>query len=397
MNTHWTDILREKMESHQEPEPEKLWSAIEQRINNRHSIIFRKIGIATAAAAAAVLLLLSILNHITPTFNAPVMNGKNLIVEAPAKISYSRITRVSAPLPVGHKIALNTDNSAENEHDADIGGVSCREVPDNETYNTGKIIPDTIITSNSQMPKAAKKDTSVSEKISFPDFDTLFEDEHDDFLNKQYSSNWLAGVYTSNLPIAPTKRGGLLAASEQSPLYDRDYPVEKQYRLPITIGLSGSYNFTKRWGFTSGITYTRLSSFYAYKSDDYCYKSEQILQNIGIACNVNYNLWYYKRFSLYAAAGGLVEKNISGKLYIEESIDNKLVTNINDSFIIKQLQWAVSASAGLKYKLTERIGLYFEPGVTYYFDNSADTDTYYMDNPLNFCLKIGLSFSLSSI
>ena len=37
---------------------------------------------------------------------------------------------------------------------------------------------------------------------------------------------------------------------------------------------------------------------------------------------------------------------------------------------IDQLQWSANASVGAQYNFSDRVGLYFEPGVSYYFENA---------------------------
>ena len=60
------------------------------------------------------------------------------------------------------------------------------------------------------------------------------------------------------------------------------------------------------------------------------------------------------RFSLYAGAGGMIEKCVSAK-FGSRAMDEPGV------------QWSVLGAAGAQYDLGGLVGLYFEPEVSYYF------------------------------
>ena len=62
---------------------------------------------------------------------------------------------------------------------------------------------------------------------------------------------------------------------------------------------------------------------------------------------------------------------------------------------IDKLQFSVVAAAGLQFNITDRFGIYAEPGMSYYFDNGSEVSTIYKDRPFNFDMKIGLRFSFN--
>ena len=47
------------------------------------------------------------------------------------------------------------------------------------------------------------------------------------------------------------------------------------------------------------------------------------------------------------------------------------------------------------YRFNDLVGIYLEPGVSYYFDNGSFVETVYRERPLNFSLGIGLRFNLN--
>jgi hypothetical protein len=182
----------------------------------------------------------------------------------------------------------------------------------------------------------------------------------------------------------------ILARNEYREVY-----TDVKYKQPVTMGISFNYNLDDKWSLTSGVTYTILSSELRSGSESYYYISEQILHNVGVPLGINYNIWKNKKILVYLSGGGLVEKNVSGKLTTDYVVDNKLKSSQKDKISIDQLQWSVNASMGVQYRLSPKIGLYAEPGVSYYFKNGGKVETIYKEKPLNLSLKFGLHFSLS--
>lgn len=68
----------------------------------------------------------------------------------------------------------------------------------------------------------------------------------------------------------------------------------------------------------------------------------------------------------------------------------------HESISIRPLQWSVNAGAGVQYNISSMVGIYAEPGLSYYFDNGSNIETIYSEKPLNFNLNIGLRVSFGS-
>lgn len=50
----------------------------------------------------------------------------------------------------------------------------------------------------------------------------------------------------------------------------------------------------------------------------------------------------------------------------------------------------------MQYNISSMVGIYAEPGLSYYFDNGSNIETIYSEKPLNFNLNIGLRVSFGS-
>ena len=171
--------------------------------------------------------------------------------------------------------------------------------------------------------------------------------------------------------------------------------TEIDHNLPIMVGLTFRYNINQRWGVSSGLTYSLLTSKLRSESVNYFYDDRQTLHYLGVPLNIDYKLWQNNNFSTYISAGGLVEKNIAGKLSSNYYIDNKLQSSTDEKITSKQLQWSINSAVGLEYRISDNFGIYAEPGVAYYFKNNSEIETIYKERPFNFNLRLGLRINFN--
>lgn len=175
---------------------------------------------------------------------------------------------------------------------------------------------------------------------------------------------------------------------------DVEQKTEYDHHLPIRIGLSVAYALTDRLSISSGLTYTRLSSDIKDASRESKYIGEQRLHYVGIPVNVSYKVASFRWISLYGTAGVLAEKCVSGTTdegYVENN--TMKYTNTHD-ISSKPLQMSVNAGVGIQFDFIDNVGIYAEPGLSYYFDDGSTLQTIYKEKPLNFNLNVGVRFKL---
>lgn len=80
---------------------------------------------------------------------------------------------------------------------------------------------------------------------------------------------------------------------------------------------------------------------------------------------------------MYVSGGGAVEKCVYGK------IGSKSET-------VKPVQLSVMGAVGAQYNISNRVGLYVEPGVSYFFDDGSSVQTIRKENKTNFTLQAGI-------
>ena len=170
--------------------------------------------------------------------------------------------------------------------------------------------------------------------------------------------------------------------------------TEYKHRLPVRVGLNVAYRLTDRLSVESGVSYTRLSSDMKDGTKDNYSSGSQKLDYIGVPLNVKYRAFGYRRLSVYASAGLLTEKCVSGKTTHEYVISGEKKKHEAEDVAAKPWQLSVNAALGAQLDVLRNVGVYVEPGVSYYFDDRSSLSTIYKEKPLNFNLNLGVRYTI---
>lgn len=170
--------------------------------------------------------------------------------------------------------------------------------------------------------------------------------------------------------------------------------TEYKHRLPVRVGINVAYRLTDRLSVESGVSYTRLSSDMKDGTKDNYSSSSQKLDYIGVPLNVKYRAFGYRRLSVYASAGLLTEKCVSGKTTHEYVISGEKKKHEAEDVAEKPWQLSVNAALGAQLDVLRNVGVYVEPGVSYYFDDRSTLSTIYKEKPLNFNLNLGVRYTI---
>lgn len=170
--------------------------------------------------------------------------------------------------------------------------------------------------------------------------------------------------------------------------------TEYKHRLPVRVGLNVAYRLTDRLSVESGVSYTRLSSDMKDGTKDNYSSGSQKLDYIGVPLNVKYRAFGYRRLSVYASAGLLTEKCVSGKTTHEYVISGEKKKHEVEDVAAKPWQLSVNAALGAQFDVLRNVGVYVEPGVSYYFDDRSTLSTIYKEKPLNFNLNLGVRYTI---
>ena len=416
--TDWKENIREKMSGYSEPAPEGLLEEIlaaadKDRRRQRNAIVLLS-SMAAAAVLAAVAVFMPDEEYGT---YSPDASGI-VLSDSPEVIRIDRIPPASEmkdfPRP-DRNIVLTDNDIAAGNSDALTGN-------DNDYDRDGAIAAggydalagNTSVDDKNIVRQDSKKNESVDgNEESFSDGgygwkDILLAEAG----REKRKGRPVFGVYASGFSGGATRHSGYSQAvntvAAAAPMSYGDNPLagimmfnrskevgtESRHYLPLKVGVSVSYALTPRWSLESGLTYSWLLSKSKTGSESYYVDSRQTLHYLGIPLNVNFHIWQNSRLDIYASAGGMLEKCVGGTVRSDYVYGGDVRESDRENLTVKPLQWSVGASAGLQFRLSDVVGLYLEPGVTYHFGNGSGVESAYSVHPLNFNLNLGLRFSL---
>jgi len=227
-------------------------------------------------------------------------------------------------------------------------------------------------------------------------------------LNSQRKTS--LGVYYGNMSASSidlgTKYGdNLVLASEpfyNSPITDYQNDVSDTYVVtpptinkanhhqPIRVGLSLRYAISPRWSLLTGINYSYLQSDFSSYNNRTSTDKKQKLHYIGIPVSLSYTLWQKKKFNLYLIAGAQAEKLVKGQTETTTTQHNQSTTSNTENVHENKPVFSTNTSLGVEYQLGKFIGLFAEPGVSYYFKNGSGIESSYTEKPFNFNFNLGV-------
>lgn len=370
--------MQQKLADYRQPAPEISWVELEKALAaNRHSKAVPIWG-KLLATAAAVLLVAGLGWQLLKTDN-------HTEGQQPTALT---TTAKSNVLP---------SESARQDKDEQVASVQERKhmppshVRQNPTVQTESLTKETTSDTTTYSSIA---DTPVRQQTVYPS-DLRYESSsvNNRLTAKIYLSNSFAGANGVSTISSQLDAEGLsrMINGVYPTSYDNQEPVIEEHanhHQPIRLGVSVRYQLSPRWSIEAGLSYSYLSSDITRKTAVKTSKIEQKLSYIGIPVNANYTLWSNRRFNVYASAGAVVEKMVSGSRYNEDYAKTENVT-------ISPLQFSLNCAAGAEFNLDRIISIYAEPGLTYHFDNHSTIPTFYQDNPFGFNLNLGLRLNFN--
>jgi len=139
------------------------------------------------------------------------------------------------------------------------------------------------------------------------------------------------------------------------------------YTPPLSIGLVIRKNLNKEWSLESGLVYTYLMTTFE-NSGMQRNNARLHLHYIGIPLNLVAQLWNNTKWEIYLSGGGMIEKGIRS-VYVQNLYSGNQTITTTANTNISGVQWSVNGAIGTTYKIQPKIGLFFEPKISYFFDN----------------------------
>lgn len=416
MKTNWQKDIHDRLGSYEKDAPEGLWEGISRRMPKlndggmlthkpQRKAAFRMWRVAGVAAAASVALVIGysfLGNSAKDNINIPTNTTKH-----PNMLASNKKPLGNEPTDICADQATHSEDNllaeqptlASASTETDVKEIGSKEENSKEENKQTEA-------------KTAKREDSYVLPHN-PDNNLLaFNDMTERRGDEDAPSRWsvstgaMGGLGASGTTTAYGDHlvfsSPGVADTKDSPMLDmntinRDIETKTEYEhhLPIRIGLSVAYALTDRLSISSGLTYTRLASDIKDASRESKYIGEQRLHYVGIPVNVSYKVASSRWISLYGTAGVLAEKCVSGTTD-EGYVENNTMKYTNTQDISsKPLQMSVNAGVGIQFDFIDNVGIYAEPGLSYYFDDGSALQTIYKEKPLNFNLNVGVRFRLS--
>ena len=398
-NNKWTDIVRDKVNGLPEVlDTDASWERLESKIHAFYRIRFLKRTGLAAACAAAILVPVLFLN-----------SGGAGIMEQPVhivKLYYNGAgLTCKADRPVSTIYILPGSRS---------GFIATQPAPDPEPEPA----PSQAL-AQEQSPVAVSEDQAgpAGEITKNPPVYTA-----DPFAQPAQQTKSRKKFMVSAAGLLNISRGGTQGALPMNDLvmsdnrlstygitqkdaalnsYDASFaPVsyvqyEYKHRMPVSFGVYASLPLSDHWFVESGLFATRLAtsiyskSYVEIRPDDTepVFITDRVLWYLGVPLKIRWNFVQKKFFTSYASVGGMLEKCVSFD-YTGDIEDE------NMHFTTGQipLQWSVNATLGAQYNIVSVLGLFVEPGVSFFFDSHNPVHTIRGERPLYFNLNAGIRF-----
>lgn len=426
----WINNLRNRMEDYSEPLPEGLWGELSKELEEPKTPKVIPIWRRWQAAAAVLVLLVSSLTYWFWSSPEADFRNQELAVEV-------EDTPLPAQTPsLDEQVAeVKHAESFQKEPVALLANVSSKKSAGEVPEEIVEVAPASVALAEREAPiesveeEKAVKQQEVSrsaersrkvKKSRAADREQMERNARALKNKSDKSSGFSVGVGAGNTPYSSLNTfdgmGSFVARSayytssdlNMSPINNNGLAYSQvllenaiqapqttvKHHIPVTVGLTVAWQFHEDWALETGLNYTLLTSDIRSGSKSYVEETQK-LHYIGIPLKLYRSIWKNNWLSVYASAGGVMEKCVSGNLETVTVTNGGNRTSENTSLDVDPLQWSVTAAAGAQVNFTSRFGLYLEPGIAYYFDDHSGVETIRKEHPFNFNLQLGLRFNVT--
>ena len=414
--------IRDKMSDYEVEVPQGLWSAIDSAVGRRQQkMLWIRAGRYAAAAVVVAVIGLGIYilqpdstlvvhSESNPNTraqasanNAPAVTsddadpGNNSAAEIRASefehTPYATLAEAKPVIVEGvegtSSMQIKSDGESLNVHPVDSNESASEAFTHSLPPISHEVKQDKTVTYNSrQRDRQQQQEAYDSGRLAASIYTTAGTGGTS---MQRYTSFGLMGIDPGDANWKDDPYMGMLVTNKGH-LADR----RVRHRLPVHAGASIAYRINDRVSVETGIAYSYLSADIHEGSDSYYFAGEQSLHYVGIPVGVRVRAMSWKNFDIYVGAGFEADKCVSGTLKKSYVINGQTRDDGHESISIRPLQWSVNAGAGVQYNISSMVGIYAEPGLSYYFDNGSNIETIYSEKPLNFNLNIGLRVSFGS-
>lgn len=431
MKRNWKEDIHDRLGNFETDAPDGLWEAIHQRMTQTEPaqaekrqtpFVLQPTLRRTACAAAACLALIAGYQYFADggkeTVNGvKVAQGgvadiptsryvaKNAV--APAATVYAQTQNSPAVLQPNGRVEQTADAIAQptqNDESAQISTPQHLNISTSQPHNPSTPQHLNPSTSQPNNPSTSQPHNPSTSLLAYTPADNS-RGRHEGAARWTLSTSAMTGMGASSVTNSTATYVEAVGPDDvmwaDNPqlgigIFNQGKSVKTEYkhRLPVRVGINVAYRLTDRLSVESGVSYTRLSSDMKDGTKDNYSSGSQKLDYIGVPLNVKYRAFGYRRLSVYASAGLLTEKCVSGKTTHEYVINGEKKKHEAEDVAAKPWQLSVNAALGAQFDVLRNVGVYVEPGVSYYFDDRSTLSTIYKEKPLNFNLNLGVRYTI---
>lgn len=432
MKRNWKEDIHDRLGNFETDAPDGLWEAIHQRMaqtepaqaeKRQTPFVLQPALRRTACAAAACLALIAGYQYFDDGgketgSGVKVAHGgvadiptnryvaKNAV--APAATVYAQTQNSPAVLQLNGRVEQTADAIAQPTQNNESAQISTPQHPNTSTsqhHNPSTSQPLNPSTSQRHNPSTSQPHNPSTSLLAYTPADNSRGRYEGAAARWTLSTSATTGMGASSVTNSTATYVEAVGPDDviwaDNPqlgigIFNQGKSVKTEYkhRLPVRVGLNVAYRLTDRLSVESGVSYTRLSSDMKDGTKDNYSSGSQKLDYIGVPLNVKYRAFGYRRLSVYASAGLLTEKCVSGKTTHEYVISGEKKKHEAEDVAAKPWQLSVNAALGAQFDVLRNVGVYVEPGVSYYFDDRSPLSTIYKEKPLNFNLNLGVRYTI---
>lgn len=404
------------------PVPADGWARLEESLNNasvvRKMVVHRRWQYAGSAAAVLVLLVVSLffLNKPTVTegpFMSETMPPANDVITEPEIESKIDIRVAEPALFAERKVASSVSKQPSNvsaiftelieqekqQVSDDLIGLS------NEVTSINDDIMFDVADNSGNYNMTEEQIIIEGDEIVLLAENESGSDKENYILSFGSKGGLTSFHQTVNSPMA--LRSAALAEENQlieqpgkvlfQSAASTDNTLEMEHNQPVSFGITVSKLLFDDLYIETGLIYSYLYSKRKNTSANSFVERKQQFHYLGIPLNVNYNLFSLGKLNVYTSIGGMIEKDVYGRLTEQSEIqligDNAESEGLMDKTISQHNpQISVNAGIGLSYPIYQNFKLYGKIGGAYYFDANNQYPTIYSDSKIVMDLNLGIRY-----
>lgn len=414
-NEDWLKIIKERVDNYESPVPKDLWSSIERDLPKKSPVtLYLKrtaVAIASIAAIAAIFITVRFANTNNPQKHL-ISSAKTNIIDEAKKQSENKDIVVET-----QEVKENLAQNITNEKQANIPVVSTYN-PDSisdkpATANIHSAIADNDKSANNgnnsrlkaikEFNEAAKTTENLAngKDISLPAANnndrrwSIAMAVNNGFGNRNSSANGFAPInnaYAVNkYSSRPDRKMGhfnYVYSSVVANNIEEETKTEIEYDVPLTYAAMFRYHFNNHWAIDAGIQFSHLGASRHSGSNNSYYSSTQKLVLIGIPVGASFTFVDSRFFTMYALAGGSVDKCVTGNIKRFAQSGRKHANTGKRDLPEHPWQFSINAGLGLQFNATDHIGIFAEPKATRFFDTAKELNI--RKHSTEFQLLVGL-------